>query len=866
MFKGKLTEKVFAILLAMTLLVTSINIDINKVKAKQALGVNVAKNAKLDIPDMDDNTSKIIDGDLRNGWQAPLKSEDPENREDRQDWILDLKENYKIDVINLYWETSCATKYDVLVSTDKDNWTEVATITDGMPGTKQIKFEAVTARYVKLALRTRSLNYGYNLYEIEVFTVGSTQEELTENLALSATATADEEVGGNTADKVNDNNEQTIWQTKKRVDYEYDVTDEQLTNHNVTLEWSSQVAFDRVVVSWAGGYMRGYVVEISNDNETWETIFDSTKLITSYGKANDIKNIKLDHAVTAKYLRLRGTIFGEWCFEVREIKVFNETNIKAKEIFFDTEDLKLNIDGGTAAEYTLDAYVNPSNTYNKKLIWSSDNDNVAKVDSSGKITAVGVGKCKIKARSEVNENVYKECNVTVNQYLDKPVVTAGRVQKEKSIGVSWSAVKNAKEYEVYRYKDNGGVELIYSGTKTSLVDENLAVGTYRYEVVAKTNGGYYDDTHSELSEGVLIPVDASGITITNKVNTINVGKSLYLSADVAPINASNTKKYWRSTNKNVIEVDEETGLITAVAEGKATIIVRSDDGSFEDSVEITATPIRVYSLYFIDNKETEISKTIRVNETCKLDFSILPIDATYKDVKWENTDPSVATVSKDGEVKGLKSGRTILTATVDGKIISATIDVYDTPASVVLNATTLNLKPGNTAKLIAKVYPQLVDSNALKWTSYDATVVTVDKNGNLVAVGEGTTTIEVRTLSGDKTAKCIVTVAKDKKPSAVTGLKLKKKYKKKAKITWKLNKVSDNVAGYEIAYTLDKKFKKKIRRKNLLLAKFVKAKKVYTLKGLKSKKTYYVKVRAYKVINGKKLYSAYKALKKFKTK
>ena len=44
---------------------------------------------------MDDNTSKIIDGDLRNGWQAPLKSEDPENREDRQDWILDLKENYK---------------------------------------------------------------------------------------------------------------------------------------------------------------------------------------------------------------------------------------------------------------------------------------------------------------------------------------------------------------------------------------------------------------------------------------------------------------------------------------------------------------------------------------------------------------------------------------------------------------------------------------------------------------------------------------------------------------------------------------------------------------------------------------------------
>ena len=127
---NKMIKKSISFILALILTVSSFNYNI-LADTEQPMGLNVAKKASLDIPDMTEDTKKIIDGDIRVGWQAQLKSNDPENMTDRQDWILDLKDEYNIDLINLYWESSCAKKYDVLVSSDKDNWTTVQEIIDG---------------------------------------------------------------------------------------------------------------------------------------------------------------------------------------------------------------------------------------------------------------------------------------------------------------------------------------------------------------------------------------------------------------------------------------------------------------------------------------------------------------------------------------------------------------------------------------------------------------------------------------------------------------------------------------------------------------------------------------------------------------
>ena len=96
------------------------------------------------------------------------------------------------------------------------------------------------------------------------------------------------------------------------------------------------------------------------------------------------------------------------------------------------------------------------------------------------------------------------------------------------------------------------------------------------------------------------------------------------------------------------------------------------------------------------------------------------------------------------------------------------------------------------------------------------------------------------------------------KPSRVVKLKIKKSSKRSVKISWKKQK---NASGYEVYRSTkkNKSFKK--------ITTLKKAGKVtYVNKKLKKGKTYYYKVRAYKVVSGKKIYGKFSTIKKIKIK
>ena len=92
-----------------------------------------------------------------------------------------------------------------------------------------------------------------------------------------------------------------------------------------------------------------------------------------------------------------------------------------------------------------------------------------------------------------------------------------------------------------------------------------------------------------------------------------------------------------------------------------------------------------------------------------------------------------------------------------------------------------------------------------------------------------------------------------------TSIKKLSKGKKKFTVTWA--KVS-GVKGYQIQYSSDKKFKKNNKSVTVTKQKTTNA----TVKKLKSKKKYYVRVRTYKTVNGKKIYSSWSKVKSVKTK
>ncbi|MDO4175252.1 MAG: S-layer homology domain-containing protein [Eubacteriales bacterium] len=105
-----------------------------------------------------------------------------------------------------------------------------------------------------------------------------------------------------------------------------------------------------------------------------------------------------------------------------------------------------------------------------------------------------------------------------------------------------------------------------------------------------------------------------------------------------------------------------------------------------------------------------------------------------------------------------------VTKTLSGEtqtLDSSTCEVKDGTISVTditLEQTELTLTVGDTKTLTAVVAPENATNPAIRWTSSDDTVATVDENGAVVAVGAGTATITATTEDGGKTAECLVTV------------------------------------------------------------------------------------------------------------
>lgn len=154
------------------------------------------------------------------------------------------------------------------------------------------------------------------------------------------------------------------------------------------------------------------------------------------------------------------------------------------------------------------------------------------------------------------------------------------------------------------------------------------------------------------------------------------------------------------------------------------------------------------------------SGNLRVGGTAQLGVVLDPIDVTDSTVTWSSENTSVATVDQSGKVTAVGLGTTTITATVGGGEGTCTITVEATPVTgVSLNKTSITLtSPNATQTLTVTVSPSNATDKSVTWSSLDTNVATVSSSGVVSAVDVGTTTITVRTVDGDKTKTCTVTV------------------------------------------------------------------------------------------------------------
>ncbi|MCR4651794.1 MAG: Ig-like domain-containing protein [Lachnospiraceae bacterium] len=407
----------------------------------------------------------------------------------------------------------------------------------------------------------------------------------------------------------------------------------------------------------------------------------------------------------------------------------------------------------------LGATVTPSNATNPAISWSVDDSSVATVSSSGRVTALKAGTVKVTATSVANSSISDTVSIVVESH--EPQVTRLTVEYEGSTNLKIGSTLQLQANVQAEEGADTSVTWTSSNTSVATVDSaGLVTAVAKGEAVIKAKAGKLEKTITITV--VNIPVTNIQITgYTVAPVSMQPGTTLKLAAVVNPANATDMSVTWSTTNAEVVTVDE-AGLITAVANGEATINATANDGSgVVGSVKVTVAEVEVSSI-----RLRAVNGDIMVPATSQqLDVTVLPANAANKTLTWTVSDESVASVT-DGVVTtkaedAIQWGDTdaiefTVTATAANGVkatVALTVKKEEHPVtSVAIDAKNYRagLKINDTFRLAAVIEPSNATDKAITWTSANAEVATVDQTGLVTVKGYGESKITATATNGTK--------------------------------------------------------------------------------------------------------------------
>lgn len=234
-----------------------------------------------------------------------------------------------------------------------------------------------------------------------------------------------------------------------------------------------------------------------------------------------------------------------------------------------------------------------------------------------------------------------------------------------------------------------------------------------------------------------IEITVAQLSLPASKLSLKSGSSQTLKANVSP---SGTPVSWSSNNTNVATVDQ-TGKITAKANGTATITAKAGDISASCTVTVTTDVSSV--------KMSKKTLSMDVGKKVTLKATVSPTTASSTKASWKTSNKKIATVGNDGKVTAKKPGTATITATIGGKKATCKVTVKGISK---LSKTKVSLKRGKSITLKATTIPK---KSKVTWKTSNKKVATV-KNGKVTAKGKGTATITAK--AGKSSVKCKVTV------------------------------------------------------------------------------------------------------------
>lgn len=424
-------------------------------------------------------------------------------------------------------------------------------------------------------------------------------------------------------------------------------------------------------------------------------------------------------------------------------------------------------------------YPQPTNT---KLVWKSDDETIAKVNSSGVVTGVEGGTTRIKVCSQQEpQDICDSMSIMV-----LPVATSVEIfdgvgeDRTRMIDLASASPTYQLVAEVTPAYASDNVTWSSSSSAIASVDSNGLVtghwaGTVTITATAADGSGKRATT--KITVGTKVQQDSLIVTGQTKVAE---RKTLKLTATFNQYpQPTNTKLIWASSNASIAKVNSN-GLVTGVDGGTAEITVCSQENDqICASIDITVQPL-VKTLEIPEAKDQPLEIDLAGDDkTYQLGVTIDPEDAS-QEITWKSSSASIASVSNTGLVTGYRAGTVTITATAadgSGKSDSVRINVKAKvqPDSLKINGGD-TVKVRNTLRLTA-VFEQDVQPTVktVLWSSSDPSIARVNSSGTVTGVSDGVVTITAAardddTVFAEKTITVGDAAAKETKDTAPLSL------------------------------------------------------------------------------------------------
>jgi len=412
---------------------------------------------------------------------------------------------------------------------------------------------------------------------------------------------------------------------------------------------------------------------------------------------------------------------------------------------------------------TLTATVLPSNASNKAVTWSSSNNAVATVSSSGVVTPIAAGIALVTVRT-VDGGYADTCVVTVTT---QEVTGISLSSSGQTLNVAGTLTLNP----IITPSDASNKTVIWSSSNTAVATvSSSGVVTAIAPGVAGIWGKTADQGYSTYFV-VTVPEAVTSLTLSQSSLKFNVGgPAVTLSATLTPDSLWEKEVTWTSSNYGIANVDSN-GRVTPISSGTATITVTS----VADNTKKATCTVTVGSgeSNIIHPELITLSlhqKAAIVGTTFTLSDVIFPSNAANTAVTWSSTNTAVATVSSSGVVTPIAAGTTmIMVKTVDGGCADGCMVNVTTQevTGISLSPSGQTLKVGSTLTLNPVITPSNASNKTVIWTSSNTSVATVSSTGVVTAIAPGVAGIWGKTADQGYSTYFLVTV-----PEEVTSLTL----------------------------------------------------------------------------------------------